>query len=94
MPADELLERHNDALLPGDFDERLTAVFEATFPDLAPDAIPTASAEALEEWDSLQAVVLMTLLEEEFGISIPPVDLPELDSYASVSGYVARAQPA
>ena len=86
MPTDEIVE-HVMGL-----DERLVQVFEATFPDVPHAEIRSASIETLPEWDSLQAVTLMTLLEEEFSITISPFDLPELGSYDSVRDYLLRAK--
>jgi acyl carrier protein len=92
MPAHDLLRRSDDEASQTDVDERLGRIFEATFPDLTPDAIATASVETTEQWDSLQSLVLMTLLEEEFGIAVSPVDLPELASYVAIRDYVLTAQ--
>jgi acyl carrier protein len=71
-------------------DERLARCFGAAFPDLAPEAIASASVETVEEWDSLHAVILMALLEETFAIRIPSGDYPRLRSYAAVSEYLSR----
>ena len=92
MPAHDLLECSPDETSGTNVDERLVRLFEAAFPDLAPDAIATASVETTEQWDSLQSLVLMTLLEEEFGIAVSPLDLPELASYAAIRDYVLTAQ--
>jgi acyl carrier protein len=88
MPADELLRQPRDARSAADIDARLERVFAATFPDLPADAIRSASVDTLEIWDSLQSVVLITLLEEEFVVSISPFDLADLTSYESVREYL------
>jgi acyl carrier protein len=94
VPADEVLDRFTDVPPVANLDERLAQVFEATFPDLSPDAIPTASIETVEDWDSLQSVTLMTLLEEEFGIVILPFDLAELGSFDAARAYLLRSEGA
>jgi acyl carrier protein len=86
MPTNEIVE-HVMGL-----DDRLVQVFLATFPDVPEVEIRSVSIETVAEWDSLQSVTLMTLLEEEFGITISPFDLPELGSYDSVRDYLLRAK--
>lgn len=92
MPTDEALDSLTDPPSAADLDERLVQVFEATFPDLPQDAIRTASIETVRGWDSLQALTLMALLEEEFGIVISPFDLAELGSFDAVRAYLLRTQ--
>jgi acyl carrier protein len=71
-------------------EERLHRCFATAFPDLAPEAIASASVETVEEWDSLHAVILVALLEEAFAIRIPSSDYPRLRSHAAVSEYLTR----
>jgi acyl carrier protein len=73
-----------------DVDERLRRCFEVAFPELAPEAVATASAETMEEWDSLHAVILVALVEEAFAIRIPTRDYPELRSHAALLAYLQR----
>lgn len=71
-------------------DSRATLMrcFELTFPGLAPEEIPRASADTTEGWDSLRSLTLHALLEEDLGIRIPLEALPELRSFASIAGYL------
>lgn len=71
-------------------DERLDRCFQLAFPDLGPERIATASVQTVEEWDSLHAVILVSLLEETFAIRIPSGDYPELRSHAAVRAYLQR----
>jgi acyl carrier protein len=64
--------------------------FAAVFPELADDEIPAASVDSVSEWDSLASLTLIALLEEEFGVQISELDLPELRSYADVRDYLRR----
>jgi acyl carrier protein len=73
-----------------DLDDRLLACLRATFPDVPPAELRTASTETVEQWDSLHAVILMAVLEEEFGARIPTRDYPALRSYKSIQAYLAR----
>lgn len=50
--------------------ERLIRCFSTVFPELGEEEIVKASAEDGGNWDSLSAVTLLALVEEEFGIGI------------------------
>ena len=73
-----------------DPDDLLARCFLSAFPDLAPEEIPSASVETVEDWDSLHAVILVALLEEAFAIRIPSRDFPTLRSHAAVREYLSR----
>lgn len=60
---------------------RLTECFLAVFPGLSSEQVPDAVAGATEGWDSVGAVTLAAVIEEEFGLTIGPEDLPHLVSY-------------
>ena len=64
--------------------ESLVRCFAAVFPALPAEEIPRASVETVEEWDSLAAVTLLTVLEEEFDVEIDELDLPGLRSFDAV----------
>lgn len=67
---------------------RLVKVFEAVFPDLSPDQIPSASQDTVQNWDSVAAITLMNLIEEEFSIQMDFEDLGDLTTFAKVLAYV------
>jgi len=69
-------------------EERLVRCFASVFPSLAPAEIETASAESIAAWDSLAAVTLVAVVEQEFGVSIDPLDLPELSSFEALQTYL------
>jgi len=71
-----------------DLDQRLIRCFASVFPALSTEEIPQASTETVDLWDSLAAVTLAAVLEEEFGVPIDPLDLPELSSYTAVRAYL------
>jgi acyl carrier protein len=58
------------------------------FPGLTAAEIPSASVETVAEWDSLAAVTLMAVVEEEFAVRIDELDLPELDSFEAFQDYL------
>jgi acyl carrier protein len=67
---------------------RLVRIFENVFPDLPSDRIPTASQDSVQNWDSVAAITLMNLIEEEFGIQMDFDDLGELTSFGKILAYV------
>jgi acyl carrier protein len=50
--------------------------------------------ESVPAWDSLAAVTLVAVLQEEFGLQINLIDLPELVSFAGVQNYVRKHKSA
>lgn len=67
---------------------RLVKIFENVFPDLPADRIPKASQDSVQNWDSVAAITLMNLIEEEFGIQMDFDDLGELTSFQKILAYV------
>jgi acyl carrier protein len=67
---------------------RLIRCFTSVFPQVPSDRIQAASVETVSEWDSLAAVTLVAVIEEEFGLAIDPLDLPELTSFAEFEAYL------
>jgi acyl carrier protein len=73
-----------------ELDDRLTRCFASVFPALPPDQIHAASVESVPAWDSLAAVTLIAVLEQEFNIQIDLMEMPELTSYQAVRDYLQR----
>jgi acyl carrier protein len=73
-----------------ELDDRLTRCFGSVFPALPPDQIQAASVESVPAWDSLAAVTLIAVLEEEFNTQIDLMEMPELTSYTAVRDYLQR----
>jgi acyl carrier protein len=46
--------------------------------------------ESVPAWDSLAAVTLIAVLEQEFDTQIDLMELPELTSYQAVRDYLQR----
>lgn len=68
--------------------QRLIRCFSAVFPQLPADQICGASVETVAEWDSLAAVTLVDILQEEFAVEIDFDDLTELASFPAVLHYL------
>ena len=75
-------------------ESRLIRCFSSVFPDLTAEQIRTVSVESLPPWDSLAAVTLVAVLQEEFGLQINLMDLPELVSFVGVQNYVRKHKSA
>jgi acyl carrier protein len=73
-----------------ELDDRLTRCFASVFPALGPDQIRAASVESVPAWDSLAAVTLIAILEQEFDTQIDLMEMPELTSYRAVRDYLQR----
>ena len=69
-------------------EERLVGIFETVFPDLPPERVRAASQSTVETWDSVAAITLMNLIEEEFGIEMDFEDLGELTSFRRILEYL------
>ncbi len=71
-------------------DSVLIRCFQIVFPELSREAVVGASTDTVDEWDSLQSVTLMAVLEEELELQIPPEDLTELRSFTAARDYLHR----
>lgn len=73
-----------------ELESRLIRCFSSVFPALTPEEIRAASAQSLAAWDSLVAVTLVAVVQQEFSVEIDLLDLPELDSFAAFLTYLRR----
>ena len=76
-----------------DLEGRLDRCFAAVFTWLTPDEIRNLEAGNSEVWDSLSAVLLASVIQEEFEVEIDPEALPALNSFASFRNYLNELQP-
>lgn len=74
-----------------DVKQKLSKCFSAVFPELSPEEITKASPNTLGAWDSLSAVTLMALVEEEFGISLEPNGELENMSFENLMARIAKS---
>ncbi len=70
--------------------ERLASCFAVAFPELSEAEIPLASHSSIANWDSLATVTLVSLVEEEFKISVPPEDFDYMVSFELALDCVTR----
>jgi acyl carrier protein len=71
-----------------ELEETLIRCFAAVFPNLSREEIPTASVDSVAEWDSLAALTLVAVVEEQFELEIDELDLPELSSFAALHAHL------
>jgi acyl carrier protein len=69
-------------------DERLVRCFGMVFPALPESGIQNASPKTVKEWDSVAAITLVTVLEEEFEVSLDFEVMAELDSFPKIAAYL------
>ena len=70
--------------------ERLTKVFAAIFPELTPEEIQVASPASVAAWDSLATISIVSLIEEEFEIDIPPDRFEDMGSFELILDYLTQ----
>jgi acyl carrier protein len=70
---------------------RLTECFLAVFPDLNSDEVTQANSASVQTWDSVATVTLLSVVEEEFGISIDIQDPARFDSFKAILSFLQEA---
>jgi acyl carrier protein len=70
--------------------KRLANCFQVVFPDMKEAEIPLASQETVAAWDSVAAITMMNVIEDEFGVAMDLDDLADLDSFEKVHAYLHK----
>jgi len=73
-----------------ELESRLVNCFATAFPELDPQEISSVSIGSLASWDSLAGITLLSLIEEEFSISISPDDAAGLVSFELILDYLRK----
>jgi acyl carrier protein len=68
---------------PPGIEQRLSTIFRAAF-NLEGDAVQRASRDTIATWDSIAAMTLAALIEEEFGQTFDLEEAAEWSSYEQV----------
>jgi len=74
--------------------ERLIKVFSAVFPELTPEEIRIASPASVASWSSLATINIVSLIEEEFEIDIPPDRFEDMGSFELILDYLSQTASA
>jgi acyl carrier protein len=72
---------------------KLIKVFQAVFPDMDPQKVPAASQASVAGWDSVAALTLMNVIEEEFEIQLDFDKAADLTSFQEILDYLQEVQP-
>ncbi|HEY7209587.1 MAG TPA: acyl carrier protein [Bryobacteraceae bacterium] len=67
---------------------RLIKCFETVFPDMPAEQIPNAAQSSVAAWDSIAAITLINVIEEEFQITMDLEMAGELDSFGKIYEYL------
>jgi acyl carrier protein len=67
-----------------ELDVRLSALFRAAFPSLHENNVRGATRDSVAKWDSVAAMTLLALVEEEFDLQFELEEAAEWTSYADV----------
>ncbi len=74
-----------------DIKTRLINCFQLVFPDLPESDIPSATQSTLGAWDSVAAITMMNVVEDEFQIEMDLDSLADLDSFDRILNYLESA---
>ncbi len=70
--------------------QRLEQCFMIVFPDVPENSISTVNQSSLAAWDSIAAITLVNVIEEEFQIQMDFEDLEQLTSFDRVQAYLQQ----
>lgn len=70
--------------------KRLASCFQVVFPDLTEAETPVASQETVAAWDSVAAITMVSVIEDEFALQMDLDDLADLDSFEKVHAYLQK----
>lgn len=71
-----------------DATRRLVRCFTAVFPSVTAEKAPSASQDTLAEWDSVNMVSLLNVIQEEFGVEVDYEQLEQLTSFERIRQYI------
>lgn len=68
--------------------ERLIGCFKNVFPDI--ENVDSLNVDNTPEWDSVKSIVLILVIEEEFGIQIDYTNMDTFTSFENVLNYIVK----
>lgn len=71
--------------------QRLSNCFQLVFPALPESEIETATQANVREWDSVAAITLVNVIEEEFGIQLDLDQIADLNSFEAILEHLQKA---
>jgi len=73
-----------------DIEQRLVRCFAAVFPGVSDDELARATTDRLPAWDSVANVMVVAVVEQEFGVQIPLDGLETLSSFDAIRSFLAE----
>lgn len=73
-----------------EIEQRLANCFATVFSNLGESEIHRASHTSVANWDSLATITLISVIEEEFDLSVPPEDFEYMVSFPLILECVKR----
>jgi len=73
-----------------DVEQRLLRCFSAVFPDVPEAELRRANPDRLSAWDSVANVMVVAVVEQEFGVQIPIDGLEMLNSFDAIRSFLAE----
>lgn len=73
-----------------DVKSRLVNCFSTVFPDLPESQIPEAAQSNVSSWDSITAITLVNVVEEEFHVQLDLEKIADLDSFERIYDYLKQ----
>ena len=73
-----------------DVRRRVLKCFQIVFPSLSEEHARHASQANLPEWDSVAAITLVNVIEDEFGFEMDLDAISDLESFDKVADHVER----
>lgn len=70
--------------------ERLLSCFSVVFAGRSPAVLEAANIDNLPEWDSSNHILLMQVIEEQFGFPVSDDAQGELMSFSALEQYLSR----
>ncbi len=67
-----------------DLENCLTACFITIFPKLQKTEVTSASMVTFKEWDSLRMITLVVVIEDEFEVTVPVIEIENLISFQTL----------
>lgn len=74
-----------------DNEDRLKCCFQTVFQNLDDHTLLNMSVATNPAWDSIAAITLLQVVEEEFRVEVDVEKLADLDSYIKWSEYISSA---
>ncbi len=68
--------------------QRLIKCFTTVFPSLGPQTAPGATQDTVVNWDSVNTINLLNVIQEEFGIEVDYERLEEMTSFGRIHQYI------